>query len=664
MTAGYTAEGQLSSLTDGVGNTVQIAYDGGDPASVTDPLGNTSYQFSDAVGRLIWMQDTLGSETDIGYSQLDELTGITDALGGTTAFAYDADRNLSSVTDANSHTTSYTYDSMDRRSSRTDPLTHAESYVYDYNGNLTQFTDRRGSVTVYQYDGLNRRTFAGFGYNGSSYQSTISYTYDAGNRLTGASDSIAGTIARTYDGLDRLTDEQTPLGEVSYTYDDANRRLSLTVVGQNTVSYSWDNANRLTGITQGTNSVSFSYDAANRRTGLTLPNGMTLAYSYDQDSRVMAMTWTLGGNQVGDLSYSYDADGRVIAKSGSFAQTNLPQAVTGNTFNAANEMTAFNGTTLSYDLNGNLTGDGTNNYSWDARNHLVGITGGAPASFVYDALGRRAGKTIGVNTTQFVYDGLNPVQELDGANPANVTANLLTGLNIDEYFARADSNGAMNFLTDALGSTLALADSSGAINTSYTYEPFGNTTIGGSNANPYQFTGRENDGIGLDFYRARYYSSTLQRFVSQDPIGFAGGDTNLYGYLANDPINWADPLGLARGDWWDPRTYPPIDWYERAYDIAQQELALHQGHNDFDDAMRHADWSRRMSEEIGPFTSWSTGVCHELQGMAEGQPMDEMQMDLHNNAVGRAAGEAGTDIDISQLQTSPNPKVKVPYPYK
>jgi RHS repeat-associated protein len=168
----------------------------------------------------------------------------------------------------------------------------------------------------------------------------------------------------------------------------------------------------------------------------------------------------------------------------------------------------------------------------------------AAARFVYDALGRRAGKTIGVNTTQFVYDGLNPVQELDGANPANVTANLLTGLNIDEYFTRADSNGAMDFLTDALGSTLALADSSGAINTSYTYEPFGNTTIGGSNPNPYQFTGRENDGTGLQYNRTRYYSPSLQRFISQDPIGFAGGDTNLYAYGSNDPANLIDPLGL------------------------------------------------------------------------------------------------------------------------
>jgi RHS repeat-associated protein len=137
------------------------------------------------------------------------------------------------------------------------------------------------------------------------------------------------------------------------------------------------------------------------------------------------------------------------------------------------------------------------------------------------------------------------VQELDGASPANVTANLLTGLNIDEYFARADSNGAMNFLTDAMGSTLALADSSGAINTSYTYEPFGNTSTNGSN--PYQFTGRENDGTGLYFYRARYYSPTFQRFIAQDPLDFRGGDTNLYAYALNSPVSFRDPLGACAG---------------------------------------------------------------------------------------------------------------------
>jgi RHS repeat-associated protein len=122
---------------------------------------------------------------------------------------------------------------------------------------------------------------------------------------------------------------------------------------------------------------------------------------------------------------------------------------------------------------------------------------------------------------------------------------MLTGLNMDEFFQRTDSNGAQDFLTDAVGSTLAFADAGGTIDTTYTYEPFGSTTISGASTNPYQFTGRENDGTGLYFYRARYYSPLFQRFISQDPIGFGGAAINLYGYVTEDPIELTDPSGQA-----------------------------------------------------------------------------------------------------------------------
>jgi len=101
------------------------------------------------------------------------------------------------------------------------------------------------------------------------------------------------------------------------------------------------------------------------------------------------------------------------------------------------------------------------------------FSGGISASFVYDPFGRRAEKVISGTTTQFLYDGLNPLQELDGASPPNVTANLLSGLNIDEYFTRTDSSGTATFLSDTLGSTIGLTNFSGAITTSYTYDPFG-----------------------------------------------------------------------------------------------------------------------------------------------------------------------------------------------
>jgi RHS repeat-associated protein len=180
------------------------------------------------------------------------------------------------------------------------------------------------------------------------------------------------------------------------------------------------------------------------------------------------------------------------------------------------------------------------------RNHLSQISGPVTGSFIYDALGRRTSKTIGASVTQFLYDGHNPLQELSAAG--TVSANLLTGLNIDEYFTRADSGGAMAFLADALGSTVGLVNSAGSIATSYTYEPFGNTTASGNpNSNPYRFAGRENDATGLYFYRARYYSPTFQRFIEQDPIEFSGGDRNLHAYVADNPVNRKDPLGLF---WW------------------------------------------------------------------------------------------------------------------
>jgi YD repeat-containing protein len=163
--------------------------------------------------------------------------------------------------------------------------------------------------------------------------------------------------------------------------------------------------------------------------------------------------------------------------------------VTGTTsYNADNEQSTFNRVSLSYDSNGNLTSDGTNTYTWDARNHLTAISGGSTASFAYDGFGRRVKKVIGGTTTQFLYDGLNPVQELNGRHNPAVIANLLTGLSIDEYLTRTDiSTGVTStLLADALGSTIGLVGSGGTIATNYTYQPFGATTAGGAgNTNTY-----------------------------------------------------------------------------------------------------------------------------------------------------------------------------------
>jgi RHS repeat-associated protein len=199
-----------------------------------------------------------------------------------------------------------------------DPLTRQESFTYDLTGNLRTWTDRKGQVTSYQYDALDRLTIVGFGTTGNppTYASTITTTYDDGNRVTQVLDSVAGTIERTCDLLDPLTQEDTPEGTIDYVYDAAGRRTSMTVAGQTAVSYTYDNADRLTAVTQGTATVSIGYDAASRRTTLTLPNGILVEYTYDDDSQLAGLTYKLSGATIGTLTYASDMNGQRVAVDG------------------------------------------------------------------------------------------------------------------------------------------------------------------------------------------------------------------------------------------------------------------------------------------------------------------------------------------------------------
>ncbi len=520
------AAGQPTAVQDPLNQSVQFGYQDGDLVSVTDPLGQVTQRVVDGAGRVVGVTDPLGQTSRSEYDPLNRLSRLIDAKGGTTAFSYDPNGNLLSVTDARANSTTYVYNSMDRLQTRTDPLLRLENYGYDNSGNLTSFTDRKSQITSRTYDALNRLTQVTY-----ADQSTTTYTWDAGNRLTQTVDSISGTITRTYDGLDRLTQEVTPQGTVSYTYDAAGRRTSMTIAGQPAVSYNYDNANRLTSITQSSSLVTLASDTTGRRMSVTLPNGVLTEYAYDAAGRIVGLTYKTGPTTLGTLSYSYDANGSRRQLAGTWARTGLPGAVASATYDAANRQLIFGGQTLTYDLNGNLVNDGTMTYTWDARNHMAGLSGpGATASFQYDALGRRVVKTINGTVTSLRYDVLNPVQEVSGA----AVANTLAGLGVDESFTRTDASGTLSLLIDALGSTIALVDNSGAVQTQYSYEPFGTTTATGTpNGNIFQFTGRENDATGLYYYRARYYSPGLQRFISEDPILLRGGDANFYAYVRN-----------------------------------------------------------------------------------------------------------------------------------
>jgi len=233
----------------------------------------------------------------------------------------------------------------------------------------------------------------------------------------------------------------------------------------------------------------------------------------------------------------------------------MPNAVTTTSYNEANQMLTFNTKNITYDNNGNMASVinscGTTNYTWDVRNRLVGINGfnalcsPLSAGFKYDVLGRRIEKTINGVTTQYLYDGQDIIQEKQNGT---VTANYIRTLKIDEPLARIKGTTIRHYVTDALGSVIALTDDSGVVKTTYSYDPFGNTTVSGETSdNPFQYTGREDDGTGWYYYRARYYSPELQRFVSEDPLECERKEgKNLYGYVGNNPVNYRDPKGLKK----------------------------------------------------------------------------------------------------------------------
>jgi RHS repeat-associated protein len=539
----YNGDGQLSVIKDPLGHKTTIAYEHGEPASITDPLGRTTKQFVDTAGRVLSTTVPGEQTTTYEYNKDNQPTKTIDPAGDETAYEYDADGDLTATTDPLKNKTKFAYTKMDLLESEEDALGKKTSAVYDTEGNLTELTDRRGKVDKFTYDALNRLTEAKYGVSSETAESTIKYEYDNGNRLTKVIDSASGTYTPEYDELNRLKSLATPQGTIKYEYDEANRRTSMTVPGQEAIKYTYDEANRLKELKRGTQAVSFAYNEDNLPTNTTLPDGVEEQYGYDEANELTSIAYKKNSTTLGELDYSYDLDGRKEATWGSYARTGLPEAISSAKYNADNEQTERGSKKFSYDANGNMTSDGTNTYTWNARNQLAEITGGTKASFGYSPFGQRVSRTLSGTTTELLNDGPNVVQEIQSGK---ATANMLTSRLPSQVFTRTTSKATENLLTDQLGSTIALANSSGSVETTYTYDPFGTTTKEGTaSENTTQYAGQENDGDGLNYDRARYYSSAAARFIAQDPLGQEANGPNVYLYTADDPTNAIDPYGTS-----------------------------------------------------------------------------------------------------------------------
>ena len=220
-------------------------------------------------------------------------------------------------------------------------------------------------------------------------------------------------------------------------------------------------------------------------------------------------------------------------------------------YDKENRLTKINkNTPLTYDANGNLLSKKVSNnvvaaYTWDYDNMLTGATiSGTSYAYAYDPLGQRVKRVAGGVETRYITAGGTVLAEMDASN--NIPAYYVYGMGL---ISKVTPQGAAYYYHyDNLGSTVAMTDSSGNIVNKYAYDPYGKvlSQVEGI-SNPFKYVGAfgvMDEGNGLLYMRARYYDPATGRFISKDPIGWAGG-FNLYAYTGNNPVNWVDPSGLV-----------------------------------------------------------------------------------------------------------------------
>ncbi|MBK8813139.1 MAG: RHS domain-containing protein [Acidobacteria bacterium] len=281
--------------------------------------------------------------------------------------------------------------------------------------------------------------------------------------------------------------------------------------------YEYDNASQIESVTEPGKVRNFSYDFVNRLTGMTSPTEPAESYNFDK----------VGNRTASHRSANYGYE------TGQFNRVNSTDTAG-----------------YVYDANGNIRmkaeGKELWRYQWDFDNRLVSAsTRKQTVRYKYDALGRRIQRFIvgGKENTKFIYDGADVIAD----DNSGTLTKYINGPGVDNKLRMQTGGDVRYFIADHLGSTNALTDASGNVTSSASYDSFGNAT--GNLATRYKFTGREYDDFtGLHYYRARWYDGNLGRFISEDPIGFAGGDVNLYGYVGNGPLGAVDPFGTISDD--------------------------------------------------------------------------------------------------------------------
>ncbi len=297
----------------------------------------------------------------------------------------------------------------------------------------------------------------------------------------------------------------------------------------------------------------------------------------------------------------------------------------------------------SYDAAGNLLNDGVHNYQFDAEGRIKCMDAGAncaspAASYVYSVEGRRVKRTASGTTTWYAHDGGSALSEF--SNPAQGSGTWQKDyiyLNGALLATESATEGTRFHFSDHLGTPRVVTDAAGSVISRHDYYPYGMELTPWSDGETHKFTAKERDAeSGLDNFGARYYSSSVGRFMSTDPSSVSIDKTNAqswnrYNYTLNNPLRYVD----RNGKW-------PTDIHNRIIDQAFPRLSVQQR----DQLKRTSAWVDRVGNQTKAHNHEHAMKSPGENPAAANRAIDQ-NIQNHEQAAQRAQG--GTPANANQI---------------